>query len=115
MGTLVDTGTPAVNGGTNVPIPGFVIWAVTGGAVVGSVTLISVKTGLTIVASRTVNTLAPTKGGDACVVCACEEDCDDAEAPLFVDLVTVSKVLPLLKCMHKMRNFPRKEIKKNSC
>jgi len=31
-----------------------------------------------------VDTLAPTVGADACVDCACEEDCDDAKVPLSV-------------------------------
>jgi len=109
VGTLVDTGTPAVNGGTNVPIPGFVIWAVTGGAVVGSVTLISVKTGMAMVAPKANGTLAPTAGVDVCVLCGCEEDCndcDDIEAPVLADLVILFKALPLRKCMHKDANFP---------
>jgi len=57
---------------------GGVIVAVTVRAVVEAVTLISVKTGQTMITSTTVDTLEPTKGADACLVCACEEDCDDA-------------------------------------
>ena len=38
VGTLVDIGTPAVNGGMKVPISGRVIWAVTYRGVVGAVT-----------------------------------------------------------------------------
>jgi len=60
---------------------------------------------MAMAASTTVDTLAPTVGADACVNCAYEEDCDDcddAEAPLLVDLVIVFKALSLLKYMHKM-------------
>jgi len=79
------------------------------------VTPISVEIGLAKPASTTVDILAPTEGACACVNCACEEDYDDAKAPLLVDIVIVFKVLPLLKWMHKMRIFPHKKFTKNSC
>jgi len=98
-------GSPAVNGGTKVPISGRVIAVVIVGAVVEAVTPISVETGLAMDDSTTVDTLAPIEGADACVTRACEEDYDDGEAPLLGNLVIVSKALPLLKCMHKNANF----------
>jgi len=104
VGTLVDTGTPAVNGGTKVPISGRVIRAV----IVGAVTQISVETGMAVVAPKAVGTLKSIAGMDVCVVCACEEvfnDCDDIEAPVLVDLVILFKALPLRKCMHKDADF----------
>ena len=56
-----------------------------------------------------IDTLAPIVGADACVDCACEEDCDDcddAEVPLLVGLAITFKALSLLKCMHKQDFFP---------
>jgi len=50
VGTLGDTGTPAVNGGTKVPISSCDMWAVIVGAVVGAVTPIFVETGMAIFA-----------------------------------------------------------------
>jgi len=46
---------------------------------VEAITLFSVETGLAMVVSTTVDTLAPTEGADVCVSCACEEDCDDCD------------------------------------
>jgi len=87
--------------------------AVIAGAIVEVVTPISFETILAVAVSTVVDTLAPTEGANVCVTCACEDDCndcDDAEAPLLVDLVIVFKALPLLKCMHKMRIFPQKRV-----
>jgi len=73
---------------------------------------------MAMVAPTAVDTLAPTAGADACVNCACEEDCDDCdeiEAPILTDLVIVFKALPLLKCMHKMRIYPQIKFTENSC
>jgi len=108
VGTLVHPGTPAVNGGTKVPIFGRVIWAVTVGAVVGEVTPIFVETGMVVVAPKAVGTITSIKGMDVCVFCACEDDCndcDDIEAPVLTDLVILFKALPLRKCMHKDADF----------
>ena len=80
-----------------------------------AVTPISVETGMAMAAPTAVDTLAPTVGADSCVNYDCEEDCDDAEAPLHVALVIVFKALPLLKCMHKIQIFPQKKLTKNSC
>jgi len=71
----------------------------------------SVEIGIAMAAPTAVDTLAPTVWEDACVNCACEEDCDDCddvEAPLLVDLVIIFKALPLLKCMHKQEFFREK-------
>jgi hypothetical protein len=62
---------------------------------------------MAMVAPTTVDTLAPTTGADARVICTCEEDLDDyddIEAPILMDLVIIFKALPLLKCMHKNAN-----------
>jgi len=58
---------------------------------------------------KAVGTLASTAGVDVCVICACEEDCNDCdgiEAPELADLVILFKALPLHKCMHKDVDFP---------
>jgi len=115
VGTLVDTDTPTVNEGTKVTIYGRVMAAVIVRTFVKAVTPVSVETSMTMAAPTVVDTLAATEGEDACVNCACEEDCDDAKTPLLVDLVIVFKALPLLKCMHKRRLFSQKKFTKNSC
>jgi len=59
-------------------------------------------------APMAIYTLAPV---DACVDCACEEDCDDCddeEVPLLVGRAITFKALPLLKCMHKQEYFHKK-------
>jgi len=64
---------------------------------------------MAMVAPKVVGTLASTAGVDVCVIYACEEDfnyCDNIEAPVFVDLIILFKVLPLRKCMHKDAYFP---------
>jgi len=64
-----------------------------------------------MVASMTVDTLAPTVGANACVDYACEEDCDDyddSKVPLLVGRAISFKALPLHKCMHKQVFFPKK-------
>ena len=113
VGTLVDTGTRAVNDGIKVPIYGCVIGAVIVRAVVEAVTPISVETDMAMVSPMVVDTVAPTKGADTHVNCACDEvcdDCDDIEAPILVDLVIIFIVLPLLKCMHKNANFSLEKV-----
>nr|ABN08763.1 hypothetical protein MtrDRAFT_AC160012g21v2 [Medicago truncatula] len=79
-----------------------------------AVTLISVKTGFAMVASMAVDTLASTVGADACMDCACEEDCDDyddSKVPLLVGRAISFDALPLHKCMHKQVFFPEKVTK----
>jgi len=73
VGTLVDTGTRAVNDGIKVPIYGCVIGAVIVRAVVEAVTPISVETDMAMVSPMVVDTVAPTKGADTHVNCACDE------------------------------------------
>jgi hypothetical protein len=97
-----------VNGGTKVHISSCVIAAAIVEAVGGAITPISVETGIAINAPMAVDTLAPTVGADACVDCACEEDCDDcddAELPLLVGQAISFKVFQLFKCMHKKLFF----------
>jgi hypothetical protein len=58
-----------------------------------------------------VDILALTVEADACVDCACEDDCDDcddAEVPLLVGLAITFKTLLLLKCMHTQVYFQKK-------
>jgi len=110
---LVDTCTPAVNGGTKVVIFGCVTGVTVVGAVTKAVTPIFVENGIAMVAPMAVGTVAPTVGADACVDCTCEDDFDDAEVPLIVGLVIVFKDLPLLKCIHKQEIF-LKNFTKNS-
>jgi len=76
---------------------------------VEAVTPISVETSMAMVAPKVVDTLAPTAGAYTHVNYACQEDCDDChdiEAHVLADLVIIFKVLPLLKCMQKMRICP---------
>jgi len=72
LGRLVVEGTPAVNGGTKVPIYGRVIGE-------------DVETG---------DTFKSPKGVATCKDCACEDDCEEVELARAIDL-------PLLKCIHK--------------
>ena len=110
-GILVDTGTPAVNGGTKVPFSDCVIAAIIVGAVVEAVIPVSIVTGMAMVAPTVVDTLAPTEGANTGVDCACEEDCDDCddiEAPVLADLVIIFKAL--LKCMQTNENFSLEKV-----
>jgi len=108
VGTLVDTGILELNGGMKVPISGRVIRAVIVGAVVGAVTPIYVETGVAMVAPKAVGTCTSIVRMDVCVICACEEDCndcDDIKAPVLADLVILFTALPLHKCTHKDADF----------
>ena len=88
--TLVDKGTPAVYGGTKVPISGCVI-GVDVKTVVGAVTPISVETGVAIVAPTAVDTFKSPDGVVACKNGVCEDDCEEEELARAIDL-------PLLRC-----------------
>ena len=73
----------------------------------GTVTSISVKTGMAMVVPTALDTLARTAWADVHVIWACEEDCDDSddiEATVLADLFIIFKDLPLIKCMHKNAN-----------
>ena len=101
---LEDTGLPAVNGGTKVPISGCVTVATVVETVAGAVTPISVETGIARVVPMGVDAVAPNVGADPCVDYACEEYCDDyddAKVPLLVGRAIIFKAFPLLKCMHR--------------
>ena len=76
LGMLVVEGTPAVNGGTKLPIFGRVV-EVDVETVEGAVTPISVKTGIAIVSPTGVNTFKSPKGEFTCIDCACEDDCEE--------------------------------------
>jgi len=78
-----------------VPISGCVIVTVIVAAVVEAITPISVETSMAMIAPTAVDTLEPTEWADACVYCACEEDCDDyddIEVSVLADLVIIFKV-----------------------
>jgi len=93
LGMLVVEGTPTVNGVTKVPISSRVVGADVE-MVDGAVTLISVETGIAIVAPTRVDTFKSPKGEVACIDCACEDDCEEDEPARAINL-------PLLKCIHK--------------
>jgi hypothetical protein len=73
---------------------------------VGAVTPISVEIDMAMVAPKVVGTLASIAWVNVYVICACEEDYNDIEAPALTDLVILFKALPLRKCMHKDADFP---------
>jgi len=93
VGILVVEGTPAVNRGTKVPISGHVIGEDVE-TVEGTVTPVSVETGIAMVAPTGVNTFKSPKGEVTCKVCAREDGCEEDELAQAIDL-------PLLKCIHK--------------
>jgi hypothetical protein len=93
LGTLVDKGTPAVNGATKVPIYGRVIGADVE-TIEGEVTPISFETGIAMVATTMVDTFKSPDGEVTCKDGACEDDCEEVELARAIDL-------PLLKCIHK--------------
>ena len=45
----------------------------------GAITPISVETDMAMVVPKVVGTLASTAGVDVCVICACENDCNDCD------------------------------------
>jgi hypothetical protein len=93
LGILVVEGTPAVNGGTKVPISSRVIGEDVE-TVEGVVTPVFVKTGIAMVAPIGVGMFISPKGEVACKDCACEDGCEEDELARAIDL-------PLLKCIHK--------------
>jgi len=98
LGTLVDKGTPVVNGGTNVPISGRVI-GVDVETVEGAVTPIFVETSIAMVSPTAVDTFKSPDGVVACKDGACEE----------LELARAIN-LPLLKCIHKQLGVFRNQV-----
>ena len=102
-----------MNGGIKAPTPYCVFVAAVVDTVEGAVTHKSVETGITIIASMAVDTLAPTVGVDACMDCAFEEDCDDVEVPLLVGRAIFLRLYHFLNaCTNKY--FSRKQFTKDS-
>jgi len=99
---LVVEGTPAINGGTKVPISGRVIGEDVE-TVEGAVTPVSVETSIAMVAPTKVDTFKSPKGEVACKDCASEDDCEEDKLARAIDL-------PLLKCIHKQFGVFRNKV-----
>jgi len=93
LGTLVDNGTLAVNGGTKVPIFGRVIGADVE-TVERVVTPVSIETGIAMVAPTAVDTLKSPDRVVSCKYGACEDNYEELELARTI-------YLPFLKCIHK--------------